>query len=114
MKLRVWHIVVLTVSLCLVGCGYREGVVQPSPKSYLWFTGNTASAVVYIDGIKPFALKGPYDRDPATDENRPRSEITHYQLQPGKYNVVVKRGDQVIVNRVIILGEGMTTEIEVP
>jgi hypothetical protein len=114
MNIRVWYLFVLAVCLSLAGCGYREGVVQPSPKSYLLFSGNTADAVAYIGDLKPFRIKGPYERDPAADENRPRSETTLYQLQPGKYNIVVKKGDNVVVNRVIILGEGMTTEIEVP
>jgi hypothetical protein len=114
MKKRVLSVLVLAALLGLWGCGYREGVVQPSPKSFVWFSGNTAGAVAYIGDIQPFALKGPGESDqPASDRRSPGGATLH-QIQPGKYNIVVKKGDRVVVNRTVILGEGMTTEIEVP
>lgn len=113
MNIRVWHVFVLFVILILIGCGYREGVIQTAPKSYLWFTGNTNNAVVYIDDNKPFNLSL-YERDINTGESKARTDLIHYQLAPGKHNIIVKREDKVVVNRMLILGEGMTTEIEIP
>jgi len=113
MNIRIWHVFVLLIILILAGCGYREGVIQPAPKSYLWFTGNTNNALVYIDDITPFNLS-PYERDANTGESKPRSDLIHYQLAPGKHTIIVKKGDRIVVNRVLILGEGITTEIEIP
>jgi hypothetical protein len=110
MNIKFRHVLIILLCLCIFGCGYKEGIVQTSPKSYLWFTGKTADAIVYINDLRPFSLNKPINEDPS----RPQNELTHYQLQPGKYNIIVKKNDSVVVNRVVILGEGMTTEIEIP
>jgi hypothetical protein len=83
-------------------CGLREGVVQKEPQSFLWFTGNTQNAVVYIDDLAPFTL---------SEEN---DELIHYEISPGKHEIVVKRSGNEIVNRVVLLGSGMTKEIQIP
>lgn len=33
----------------IVSCGYYEGVVQPTPRSYISFMGNVKSATAVID-----------------------------------------------------------------
>lgn len=101
------------MALLVASCGYKEGVIQPSPKSYLWFTGNIENADVYIDDSNLFKLDQ-YVKDPASGENRAPSRSVHYQLAPGKHTVVIKKENKIVVNRVLILGEGMTTEIEIP
>ena len=110
MNIKFYHVFITLISFCIFGCGYKEGVVQTSPKSYLWFTGNIANSMVYINDLKPFSLNKPINEDPSQSQN----ELTHYQIQPGKYNIIVKKSNAVVVNRVVILGEGMTTEIEIP
>lgn len=90
----------LILSVAFVGCGYTEGIVQKSPKSYLWFTGKTQNAFAFID-----------DREPFEVDNR---KTTHFQIAPGKHKIIVKKNDQIVVNRVLLIGDGMTKEIQVP
>jgi len=92
----------LTLLVLCCGCGLREGVVQKEPKSFLWFTGNTINASVYIDDLAPFTL---------SEEN---DELIHYEISPGKHKIVVKRSGNEIVNRVVLLGSGITKEIQIP
>jgi hypothetical protein len=86
----------------LSGCGgYNEGIVQAERESFLQFSGNLNQATVLIDNLQSFVLKG-------------NSDNTHYKLAPGKHHVVVKQNNKVVVDRTILLGNGMTREIRIP
>lgn len=97
------------------GCGLKEGVVQKEPKSFLWFTGNTQNAIVYIDDLAPIMLN---ERSiSASDEgenNTNRSGQVHYEISPGKHTIVVKKSGEEVVNRNVLLGNGITKEIQIP
>ncbi len=84
------------------GCGLKEGVVQKEPTSFLWFTGNTQNAIVYIDDLAPITL------------NEQRGSQVHYKISPGKHIIVVKKSGEEIVNRIVLLGNGITKEIQIP
>ncbi len=99
---------------CLNGCGYVEGVVQKSEKSFLWFTGNTENAVVYIDDKEFVRLTASYYIDEKTGEKTRKEETVHYQIEPGKHEIRVERDGKVLVNRLLILGNQMTKEIDIP
>lgn len=103
------------ISLLLLACGLKEGVVQTEPKSYLWFTGNIEDTVVFIDGNNPIRLKTPVitngNMQEKTEEN---GSLVHYAISPGKHHIVVKRSGIEVVNRVLLLGSGMTKEIRIP
>lgn len=90
------------LSLC-GGCGLKEGVVQKEPKSYLWFTGNTPKATVYIDDLNPIIL----------NENRGSDKI-HYEISPGKHRIIVEKMGKEVVNRIVFLGNGIIKEIKIP
>jgi hypothetical protein len=92
----------LAVLLC-GGCGLKEGIVEKEPKSYLWFTGNLKNTTIYIDNLSPIILN---------KENS--SETVHYELSPGKHSIVVKKSGEVIVDRSVLLGNGITKEIQIP
>lgn len=94
---------VLTISAC---GGYKEGVVQPDPQSYLWFSGNLEAAVATIDGDVVLKLDEPAEKDP-------EGKIL-YRIKPGKHAVVVTRAGQVVVHRDIMVGAGAAKEITVP
>ena len=104
----------LFVFLLSVGCGLREGVVQKETKSYLWFTGSTEGAFVYIDDLKPIELGKNYYIDSETGEKVQKTKEIHYELTPGKHRVVVKKMGIKIVNRIVLLGNGIIKEIEIP
>ena len=97
------------------GCGLKEGVVQKEPKSFLWFTGNTQNAIVYIDDLNPIVLnEGNSSASNNDDNNTNRSGEVHYEITPGKHTIVVKKSGQEVVNRNILLGNGITKEIQIP
>jgi len=104
----------LFVILLCVGCGLKEGVVQKEAKSYLWFTGNTEGALVYIDDLKPIELGTHYYIDSATGEKIKSNKDIHYEITPGKHRVIVKKMGTKIVNRIVLLGNGIIKEIEIP
>jgi len=96
------------------GCGLKEGVTLKEPKSFLWFTGNTENAIVYIDDLNPFILNGKSSNINDVDENNSRKGLTHYQISPGKHKIVVIKSEKEVVNRDILLGDGITKEIYIP
>ncbi|MBW1650691.1 MAG: hypothetical protein JRJ44_08480 [Deltaproteobacteria bacterium] len=111
----------ITGYLCLIslllcgGCGLKEGVLDNEPKSFLHFTGNTQNAIVYIDNLDPIAIDEP--TPVANDENKNnanRIRQSHYQISPGLHAVVIKKSGAEIVNRSILLGNGITKEIQIP
>jgi len=94
--------------LLIVSCGYHEGVVQPTPKSYMSFLGNIDGAIAIIDDKITVNL----DQELKGNEGQRKSIL--FQITPGKHNVIVTKMGQQVVNRVIIFGDGATKEIEVP
>lgn len=88
--------------------------MQPDQTSFLWFTGNTKDAVVYIDDTAPIDLNETRYINPSTGENVSSVDKIHYELSPGTHTVVVKRGGAIVVNRTLLLGNGITREINIP
>lgn len=101
--------------LLIGGCGLKEGVVQKESKSFLWFTGDTHNAIVYIDDLNPITLnESSSSANSEVENNTNKSGQVHYQISPGKHSVVVKKSGQEVVNRNILLGSGTTKEIQIP
>jgi len=98
----------------IAGCGYREGIIQQDLKSYLWFTGETENALVFIDDKEPFALQESNYAQEDAGRKTHKNDFIHYQLAPGKHKIVVKKNGRIVVDRVLILGGGMTKEISIP
>lgn len=92
----------------IVSCGYYEGVVQPTPKSYMSFMGNVGGATAIIDDKVTLNL----DQEYRGGDGQKKSVL--FQITPGKHKVVVTKMGQEVVNRVIIVGDNATKEIEVP
>lgn len=96
-------IILVLVALLCGGCGLKEGIVEKAPKSYLWFTGDIENATVYIDNLSPIILN-----------KESSSKLIHYEISPGKHSIVVKKSGEVIVDRSVLLGNGITKEILIP
>ncbi|MBU4078570.1 hypothetical protein KKE85_03120 [Patescibacteria group bacterium] len=94
--------------LSIISCGYYEGVVQPTPQSYLAFIGNTRGSIAVIDDVITLNL------DKELQEADGRGQIVLFQTTPGKHKVIVTRMGREVVNRVIIVANGATQEIQVP
>jgi hypothetical protein len=104
--MRKIFLIVLTscVLITLSSCGYKEGVIQPSDKSYLVFTGNTQNIQIIIDNSDPFSAQTSVES----------GSVKHYQISPGKHMIVIKKGNEIVLQREILVGSGMTKEIQVP
>ncbi len=96
------------VLFLIISCGYYEGVVQPTPKSYLSFTGNVEGAIASVDNTVTLYL----DRELRAADGGKRTVL--FQITPGKHNVIVTKMGREVVNRVVIVADGATKEIEVP
>ena len=92
----------------IISCGYYEGVVQPTPKSYIAFMGNVNGATAVIDASITLYL------DKEIPEAQGKKEPVLFQITPGKHTVIVTKMGREVVNRVILVGDGATKEIEVP
>lgn len=90
----------------LIGCAYYEGVVQPTPMSYLSFFGNIDGAAAVIDDNITLNLD--------SEKKDSEKKVVLFQVSPGKHKVVVTKMGQEIVNRIIIIGDNATKEIQVP
>lgn len=101
MSYKTFSFLGLVILLLLGGCGLKEGVVNKEQKSFLLFTGNTKNVTAHIDDLAPFTLKK-------------RNGEIHYQLSSGKHSIIIKRAGVEIVNRNILLGNGITREIQIP
>jgi len=105
----------LSALLLFMGCGLKEGVIQKEQKSYLWFTGNTDNAIVYIDELEPITLNKTYiSKGENGVKKKEISEKIHYEISPGKHRIVIKTSGEVVVNRIVLLGNGTIKEIQVP
>jgi hypothetical protein len=95
-----YSLFILLVSSLFVSCGgYNEGIVQKEGKGFLKFVGNINAITVSIDEGKEFLL------DPA---------IEVYQVKPGKHAVRMYRDNQLVLNRVVIVDNQTTMEIQIP
>lgn len=89
----------ILILLLLSGCGYKEGVVSATQKSYLYFTGDTKDTQVSIDqGAKFSVING---------------KNNQYSLKPGKHMVEVYKNGSIVVKRNIFISDGISKEIEV-
>lgn len=101
---------ILTISaiaVILTACsvGYQEGILQKDEVSYFRFTGDVAGAVVSIDSGETIYLG-------LDSQGKPANVI--YKVAPGKHRVVVTKGNQVVVDRIVIVDNQNTREIQVP
>ena len=114
MKRTATALAVALVFVLLTGCGYKEGMIQDEPVSYLRFTGALQGAVVSIDDLQPFE---PGEADSSADARNNPSEATgpiHYRVEPGKHRITVRKNGRVVVDRIIMLDNGMTKEVRIP
>ena len=103
-------LLVVLASVFLSACGYQEGAIQRAERSYLKFTGNWPNAIVQVDSMQPFELKSPA----SSSDPKASPDNTLYQLSPGKHRVTVTRGGSVVVDRVLILENQVTMEVQIP
>lgn len=89
----------LFIFLSFSGCGYKEGTVAATEKSYLYFTGDVSNALVSIDSGEKF--------------NVISGQNNQYLIKPGKHLVEVYKDGEIVVKRELYIGDGIAKEIEV-
>ncbi len=89
----------MAAALFMTGCGYKSGVATGERASYLYFTGDVEGAAVSVDDGQPFAVEAGRDHQ--------------YRIAPGKHSVKVYKGDTIVVEREIYVGDGIAKEIGV-
>lgn len=104
----------LVLLLLCGGCGLTEGVVQKEQQSFLRFTGDTTNTIVYIDDLAPLILNELNSSAAEESGKSAKSRKIHYKIAPGRHTIVVKKAGNEVVNRNILLGDGITKEIEIP
>jgi hypothetical protein len=91
-------IILLLVASLIFACGYTTGTIQKAEKSFIVFSGNLENVKIHIDELEPFTP----------------SSGKHYEMAPGKHNLLAYREGKLLLNRLIILENQVTTEIKVP
>lgn len=99
MKKLLFLPLLLLMAMVYTGCGYKEGVVNGDRKGSVYFTGNVTDVTVSIDDGPTFAIE------------EGRNNL--YTVKPGKRNIKVYYGRDVIVNRDVYIGDGISKEIAV-
>jgi hypothetical protein len=94
-------VVLVSVTLTLFACGYREGVETPDRSSFLYFTGFTDQVVVMVDNVP-------------LDPQKKMTSKDRYQIQPGEHLVEVRHGGRTLVRRQIYVSDGSDKEIHIP
>jgi len=89
----------LFIFLSFTGCGYKEGTVTATQKSYLYFTGDVSNALVSIDSGEKF--------------NVISGQNNQYPIKPGKHLVEVYKDDKIVIKRELYIGDDIAKEIEV-
>jgi hypothetical protein len=95
-----FSIPIILVSLFIISCGgYNTGIVQKTEKGFFKFVGNINSVTVAIDDGEGLSLD-------------PKTEV--YQVKPGKHSIKIYRNNQLILDRVVIVDNQSTMEIQIP
>ncbi|HKK00796.1 MAG TPA: hypothetical protein VJ955_01400 [Desulfuromonadales bacterium] len=105
-------VMALCMALLLAGCGYVSGVRQSDDMSYVEFTGNWTDATVQFDQLKPFKLE--YVIDQSSDTGKMVRPYLKYGLSPGRHVITVTRDGELLLHRVVFLGDHQTMEVIVP
>lgn len=90
-----WFIGLVLIS----GCGYKEGVSISEQTSYLYFSGDTSTVMVSVNGGEKFSVK------PGRDHQ--------YKISPGTHTIRVYRGGAIVVERQVYVSDGVAKEIGV-
>jgi hypothetical protein len=96
------------LSFLVVSCGYHEGVIQPAAKSFVVFVGNANGAVAVIDDAITV------DIEKEIQNTGEAGKTVLFQLAPGRHKIIVKKAGTVVVDRIVIIADGSTKEIQIP
>lgn len=91
----------ILLATTLSACGYNEGIRSTEQSSFVYFTGNAKGASATVGDGEPFII------DKLGERNL-------YKVTTGKQRVIVRKASVVVVDRVVLLGDGQSKEFNVP
>jgi hypothetical protein len=102
-------LIALLVLPLLMGCyyGQRNATLQIADASYLQFTGNTEDAKVVVDTTSSFVL----EKSVNSQTFKPQKK---YSLQAGKHRIQIYKGETIVLDQLIYIGNNETKEFIVP
>lgn len=118
MKLILAGLLVLLMS----ACGYQTGQIQRQEEGFVKFTGNWENAEVQFDNRPVIHLvykdeatgnDGVYQGNETEASTRSKPALT-YSISPGKHRLKIVRDGQMVVNRVLYIGDQTTMEVAIP
>jgi len=86
----------------IYACGYQAGIIQKADKSFFKFTGNRENVSIVIDELEPFVLEGK------------NGNKMLYQTSPGKHSLKVYRNGNLLIDKVLLLENQATMEVQIP
>jgi len=98
--MKKYILILIPLLMILSSCGLEQGTIEKAPKSFLKFTGETKNSIVFIDDLEEFELNS--------------SSNMIYEISPGKHRIKIKKSGKLILNRIVLLGNGIIKEIKVP
>lgn len=98
--LFIFSLLALT-SACSSYNTYSSGQTTAEPVSYLYFSGNITGAEVSIDGAPAFSVT----------KAGPKQQ---YKVIPGKHTITITKQGKIVVQRNVLLGDGLEKEINIP
>jgi uncharacterized protein YcfL len=92
---------ILSILFLLSACGSNQGVIANEQVSYLYFTGAAEGSAVTVGETNPFVI------DKVGKRNL-------YKVAKGKQHITVKKNNTIVVDRMVLLGDGQSKEIYIP
>lgn len=108
---KILFLLLIGILLLQQGChhGSREGITVKDNVCYLRFMGDVNGVEVSINDGEKFVLPEPESKRP--DSFKPRNL---YQLTPGKHTIKIFRNGELILNRIVYIGQNETKEVQIP
>jgi len=91
----------LIIVMLLGACGSTYGVRTSEKASFVYFSGAAKGAQVTVGDGEMFVV------DKVGERNL-------YKVASGKQKVIIKKGGIIVVDRLVLLGDGQSKEFNVP
>ena len=99
MKILKFSLALLLAST-LLACGNTEGVRSTEQSSFVYFTGNAQGVSATVGDGEPFVVNKLGERNV-------------YKVASGKQRVVVRKAGVIVVDRIVLLGDGQSKEFNI-
>ena len=92
----------------LAACQSSTYITQSAENSYIQFTGGYLQTVVQVGDLT-------FNITPQTESfDLNGQQVVKFEIPKGKHQLVVSKGNQVVVKKYIFVTEGQTVEVKIP